>query len=239
MPLALFGIDDGSLNLVVNLLILFLVVVWLALVWWTWTDARRRISDPVLVATATAVSLIPFFGTMVYSILRPPEFLEDAHERELEIRASELRLRQLTESSCPRCQHPIERNWLRCPECRAHLKDPCRSCNRPVDPRWAICPHCEAPVPKRERKPKEGRRRARPPAERVGAGRGEEGRRPERRRSESRQEKAEERPTEAKRRPPAKAPGKPRPTAGSGKDEGGGQGQREERPTRRRSTPTT
>ncbi len=114
MPLALFGIEDGGLNLAVNLLLLVLVVVWLALVYYTFADARRRIADPVLVTTATLVSLlIPFIGTVVYAILRPPEFLADVRERELETQASELRMRHLTAQSCPRCEHPIERSWLR------------------------------------------------------------------------------------------------------------------------------
>ena len=36
MPAALFGITNDALNLVVNLVILFLVVLWLALVAWTY-----------------------------------------------------------------------------------------------------------------------------------------------------------------------------------------------------------
>jgi hypothetical protein len=155
MPLALFGITNDALNLVVNLLILFLVVLWLALVAWTYFDARRRIQDPVLVACATAASLFPFLGTIVYSILRPPEFLADKRERELETRSSELRVRQLEEASCPNCEHPIERSYLRCPNCRARIKDPCESCGKPIDPRWSICPYCETPV-----------RRAAPPEQR-------------------------------------------------------------------------
>jgi hypothetical protein len=158
MPLALFGITNDTLNLVVNLLILFLVVLWLVLIAWTFFDARRRIEDPVLIACATAASLFPYVGTIVYSILRPPEFLADQRERELEIRASELRLRQLEEQSCPNCEHPIERTFLRCPNCRARIKDPCESCGRPIDPRWSICPYCETPV-----------RRAAPPERRPAA----------------------------------------------------------------------
>lgn len=146
MLTALFGITDSSLNLVVNLLILVLVVIWIALIWWTYADARRRIDDSVLVATATAASLFPFIGTIIYTILRPPEYLADARERELETKAAELRLRRLTETSCSRCEHPIELSWLRCPECQHRLKDPCRSCGRPVDPRWSVCPYCEAKV---------------------------------------------------------------------------------------------
>jgi hypothetical protein len=145
MLVALFGITDEGLNLFVNLVLFFLVVVWIALVAWTFLDARRRIQDPVLVGCATGASLFPFVGTIVYAILRPPEFLEDARERELEIRASELRVKQLEEQSCPNCGYPIERTYLRCPDCRARVKDPCEACQKPIDPRWTICPYCETP----------------------------------------------------------------------------------------------
>jgi hypothetical protein len=169
MPAAIFGIENDALNLTVNLLILFLVVLWLALIAWTYFDARRRIEDPFLVMCATAASIFPYVGTVVYSILRPPEFLADRHERELEIRASELRVRQLEEQSCPNCGHPVERTFLRCPSCRARIKDPCESCGKPIDPRWSICPYCETPVrraapPERRPEPARGRAKQRPRA---------------------------------------------------------------------------
>ena len=78
---ALLGIDGGSLGLVINLLVLFLIVVYFALIYWTYLDAKRRIEDPVLIACATAASVFPFVGTVVYTILRPPEFREDREER--------------------------------------------------------------------------------------------------------------------------------------------------------------
>jgi hypothetical protein len=164
MPVVgLFGISNDGLNLAVNLLVVLLVVVYLALIVWTFLDARRRIEDSWLVACATAASFFPFVGAMVYSILRPPEFIEDRKERELEIRASQLRVKQLGEQSCPNCEYPVERNYLRCPNCEARLKDPCPTCQKPIDPRWAMCPYCETPVRSRqaERRPS-GRRRARP-----------------------------------------------------------------------------
>jgi hypothetical protein len=152
MPSAIFDISNSGLNLVVTLFVLMLVVVWLALIVYTYLDARRRVSDPFLVGCATIASFIPYIGTAVYAILRPPEFLEDAHERELEIRAAELRVRQLTELSCPNCEYPVEKNYLRCPNCRHRLKDPCPSCGKPVDPRWALCPYCEGPLEQRARR---------------------------------------------------------------------------------------
>ncbi|HEX6782443.1 MAG TPA: zinc ribbon domain-containing protein [Solirubrobacterales bacterium] len=143
MPLAIFGITNDGLNLVATLFLLMLVVLWLALIVYTYLDARRRISDPFLVACATVASFFPFIGTAVYAIVRPPEYLEDAHERELEIKAAELRVRQLREQSCPNCEFPVERNYMRCPNCQRRLKDPCPSCGKPVDPRWGLCPYCE------------------------------------------------------------------------------------------------
>lgn len=164
---ALFGITNSGLNLFVNLVILFLIVVWIALIAWTFLDARRRIHDPVLVACATGASLFPFVGSIVYSILRPPEFLEDARERELEIRASELRVKQLEEQSCPNCAFPIERTYLRCPNCRARVKDPCENCERPIDPRWVVCPYCEMPQRRAPEPPRRVSREERPREERA------------------------------------------------------------------------
>jgi hypothetical protein len=168
MPLALFGIDGGALGLIVNLLILFLIVVYLALIYWTYLDARRRIEDPVLIACATAASVFPYLGTIVYTILRPPEFLEDREERELELRAAELELRQRIEQSCPHCEYPIERSYLRCPNCERRLRNPCRKCHKPLDPRWGICPYCETEV-RKERPEGETRRTGRQRTARAAA----------------------------------------------------------------------
>ncbi len=163
-PLAVFGITNDGLNLAVNLLLLFLVVMYFALVWWTYADASRRIEDPMLVACATAASLFPFVGTIVYLIVRPPEYLEDVRERELEIAAAEARLAGVEHHSCPYCNYEIEKSFLVCPSCMHRLKEPCNTCGKPLDPRWKVCPYCEAevgapaqPQPRRERRPRRER----------------------------------------------------------------------------------
>jgi RNA polymerase subunit RPABC4/transcription elongation factor Spt4 len=158
--LSIFGIDSGGLSLVTNLLVLFLIVTYLALIYWTYLDARRRIEDPVLIACATAASVFPFVGTVIYTILRPPEFLEDREERELELRAAELRLRQLIDQACPHCEYPIERDYLRCPNCERRLRNPCRKCTRPLDPKWGVCPYCETEVRRRRERSEGDRSRA-------------------------------------------------------------------------------
>ena len=211
MLLALFGITNDGLNLFVNLVVLFGVVVWIALIAWTFLDARRRIKDPVLVACATGASLFPYVGTIVYSILRPPEFLEDAHERELEIRAAELRLKQLEEQSCPSCGFPIERTYLRCPNCRARVKDPCESCEKPIDPRWTICPYCETPQRRAARQPRRAPEEPRrtPDAERAA-------RRPAARPKRAPREGGRRQPAQKARSAEERAPAPRQASAGSG-----------------------
>jgi hypothetical protein len=148
MPLtaSLFGIHNSTVSLVVDLLALFLVVIWLSLIYWTYADARRRISDPMLIGCATAASLFPYVGTLVYMIVRPPEYLDDVRERELEMQAAEARLAEVGFHLCPHCDHEVEKDFLRCPNCMRKLKDPCTTCGKPLDPSWKICPFCEAEI---------------------------------------------------------------------------------------------
>ena len=206
MQLGIFGITNDGLNLAVNLILLILVVVWIALIVYTFLDARRRIEDPVLVACATIASFVPYVGTAVYAILRPPEYLEDARERELEIQAAELRVRELSERACPNCGYTVEKNFLRCPNCQRRLKDPCNSCGKPVDPRWALCPYCETPMPGRSRgsrrePPSGGERRGEPP--------------PRDRRERERPSRSER--TERSERPSDRRTNRPAPSAAEGR----------------------
>jgi Double zinc ribbon len=146
-PLAYFGIESSGLNLAIDLLILFVVVLYFSLIYWTYADARRRILDPMLVGCATAASLFPFVGTVIYLILRPPEYLEDTRERELEVQAAEARLHDLDHGLCPHCDYRVERDFVRCPSCLRKLKERCVNCQRPLDQVWTICPYCETEVP--------------------------------------------------------------------------------------------
>src|ERR1700710_2551927 len=165
LQLGAFGIKNNTISLVVDLVILFLVVMWLALVYWTYADARRRIADPLLVGCATAASLFPFVGTIVYMIVRPPEYLDDIRERELEMQAAEARLAELGYHLCPHCDYEVEKDFLRCPNCLRKLKDPCHSCNKPLDPAWKICPFCETEVGAPPTTTRRTRRRRESPAD--------------------------------------------------------------------------
>ena len=132
------------MDIFTNLFVVVVVVIWLALVYWTYSDAKRRIDDRFLVLCATAGALFPFVGSLVYLIVRPPEFLDDVRERDLEIAAAEARLNQAGGGSCSHCDEPIEKDFLRCPACLRKLREPCGSCSKPLEPEWRICPYCES-----------------------------------------------------------------------------------------------
>ena len=56
---------------------------------------------------------------------RPPEYLEDVRERELEIKAMEDSLD--VAERCPVCRAVIDSTFLACPVCTTKLKDSCRA----------------------------------------------------------------------------------------------------------------
>lgn len=146
MPLAQ-ALDSVDWALARNLGILLVVTLWLATAFWVFKDARRRVADAWLVALATLLGLVPpFLGPVIYLFFRPPEYLADVRERELEIRAMEERLAEL-DRRCPVCRARVERSYLVCPVCTTRLKQACPSCGQPLESLWQVCPYCATDIP--------------------------------------------------------------------------------------------
>src|SRR5216117_1599344 len=138
------GIHDfftsGTWQVILNLLLFFLVAFWLAVGYWVYKDAKRRIEDPVLIATAVAIGLvIPYIGALVYMLFRPPEYLEEVRERELEIKAMEERLSR-RDLYCPVCRAEVSNEFLVCPVCTTKLKQACVNCRRRSRPSGRYAP---------------------------------------------------------------------------------------------------
>jgi hypothetical protein len=119
---------------------LFLVVLWVALIFWTWRDAYRRGAMPWF--WALVVIIFNVFGWMVYLVVRPPECLDDARERELEIKAREAEL-TAAGGVCAACLKPVEKDFLICPYCMKRLKKQCVSCDKALKLNWGVCPYCK------------------------------------------------------------------------------------------------
>jgi RNA polymerase subunit RPABC4/transcription elongation factor Spt4 len=78
-------------------------------------------------------------------LFRPPEYLEDVRERELEMRAMEEQLAE-TDLHCPVCRAAVKESFLVCPVCTTKLKQACETCKQPLEPLWQVCPYCETRV---------------------------------------------------------------------------------------------
>lgn len=136
---------SGTWRLMVMLGWFFLAVLWLSCAFWVFKDARRRIDDKIVIGVAVLTGLIfgPL-GVLIYTILRPPEYLHDVHERELEMEVLERRLADM--QLCPYCHADIREDYLICPHCTTRLRGVCRTCRRPIEPGWRLCPYCETQI---------------------------------------------------------------------------------------------
>jgi RNA polymerase subunit RPABC4/transcription elongation factor Spt4 len=133
-------VESPIVQLSTRLCVLFLIVFWVALVYWTWRDASRRGAMPWF--WALVAILFNVFGWAIYMVVRPPEYADDAHERELEIRAKEVELLREGQT-CPSCQKPVEPDYLICPSCMKKLRKECVECKRALKLDWAVCPYCK------------------------------------------------------------------------------------------------
>ena len=114
---------------------------WIALVFWTCRDANRR--GAMGWFWALVVAALPVRpGWIIYLVVRPPEYVDDARERELEIRAKEAALARDYET-CPACLKPVEKDFLICPYCMKKLRKPCIECGKALKLNWSVCPYCK------------------------------------------------------------------------------------------------
>ena len=117
------------------------IVFWIGLAYWVNKDARRRSRSVFLISVATLLGLVPFVGPVVYLLLRPAETRSEVRSRDAELAALEtLAARRIP--TCPECTAPVEAEYLVCPVCATHLREPCARCNTPLDRLWQICPYC-------------------------------------------------------------------------------------------------
>ncbi len=132
-------LESPLLRIMGQLVLLLFVILWVALVYWTYTDARRRGAMSILWGIVAVV--FPYVGTLIYLIVRPPEYLEESRERELELAVLERELRSSI-VLCPNCRNLVEKDYLICPVCNWELKKPCIYCERPLNMEWETCPYC-------------------------------------------------------------------------------------------------
>lgn len=69
---------DPWIQLVVGLVWLWLVALYLASIFWTVEEARRRTASPILPYAFGALALLPYFGVLLYLVVRPQQTRADS-----------------------------------------------------------------------------------------------------------------------------------------------------------------
>ena len=128
-------------TLVVFFAVAFLIIFWVALVYWTWRDVRSRTQDSILQLAATIlVAVFNLGGLFIYLIVRPRQTLAELYERQLE---EESLLAEMTErQTCPTCHYRVEHDFQACPSCGTKLRRPCPRCEHLLELKWNVCPYC-------------------------------------------------------------------------------------------------
>jgi RNA polymerase subunit RPABC4/transcription elongation factor Spt4 len=141
----------------------YLIVLWFALVVWTYRDIGSRSQSVVTQIFATLMSLLFFVpGALLYLLMRPRTTLDEAFQRSLE---EEYLLQDIEEAAlCPSCQRQVSDDFILCPHCQASLQHACSSCNQLIKIGWPVCPYCGSDQSEQAISIRE---RVEPPAERY------------------------------------------------------------------------
>ncbi|MGV8083095.1 MAG: zinc ribbon domain-containing protein [Coriobacteriia bacterium] len=140
-------LNSPAFKLAEQLCALFAIVIYLATIFWTFRDAKRRGAMGWFWGLVIAVSVVFFpIALLVYLVVRPPETLDEVRERDLDLLALEGELRHYGQT-CPACDSPVSKDYLVCPHCMHRLRKACTNCGKALDLDWHVCPFCATKQP--------------------------------------------------------------------------------------------
>jgi hypothetical protein len=124
----------------VQLLIAYIVVMWLALAYWTYRDIKSRSNQQTVQMVAVFLPLLFFLpGYWVYLLVRPGQTLSEREEERL--RAA-LISEYAVGAHCPYCREPVTDEFIMCPNCHFTLREACSGCSHALQSHWSGCPFC-------------------------------------------------------------------------------------------------
>ncbi len=138
-------IHNPIVELMGQLIVIYVVLLWLGTAYWAFRDMQARTENPILPYFAAALivfftPLLFVFAVILYLIVRPRESLAEVYERSL---AEETLLAEVEKNKlCPTCRQRVGPDWLVCPNCRTRLHRICPACTRLAEPDWALCAYC-------------------------------------------------------------------------------------------------
>lgn len=132
--------NSGLSTILINLLLLYVIIIWISLIIWTLRDSLLRSKNFIFQLTSVLlVTLFNIFGLFIYLIIRPPLYLS---EKEL------LNLNENIEN-CPKCDTKISQNFVYCPCCRFSLQSKCSKCKNFNTYFFSFCAVCGAKLQKK------------------------------------------------------------------------------------------
>jgi RNA polymerase subunit RPABC4/transcription elongation factor Spt4 len=147
-------IHNPIVELLGQLIVIYVVLLWLGTAYWAFRDMQARTENPILPYFAAALivfftPLLFVFAVILYLIVRPRESLAEVYERSL---AEETLLAEVEKNKlCPTCRQRVGPDWLVCPNCRTRLHRICPACTRLAEPDWALCAYCGKELERFER----------------------------------------------------------------------------------------
>ncbi len=139
---SIFSLPPVQLGL--QLMGAYVVVLWLGAAFWAYRDMRRRTHDLIapFASAAMVVAFTPLLfpaAFLVHLVLRPPETLEERSEHELRRAILES---EAVGTACLTCGSAVAEDWLLCPTCATRLRRRCPQCERLVELTWDVCAWC-------------------------------------------------------------------------------------------------
>jgi hypothetical protein len=137
--------DNPIVQLGIQGIALYWVVLWVAAAYWAFRDMQGRSENPIApyLAAGFIIVFTPIvfpFAVITYRIIRPQEKIGEVYERNL---AEEAMLAEIESiPHCPGCDRRVDPAWIICPTCRTRLNRVCPNCTRLVGLDWALCAWC-------------------------------------------------------------------------------------------------
>ena len=137
--------DSPLIRTTVQLIAVYVVLLWAATAYWAYRDLQTRTSNPVApyLAAALIILFTPVlfpFGVIIYRIVRPSETVAEENERALAEEAMMVEIE--AQPHCANCGRQVHEDWIICPTCRNRLRRVCPNCSRLVELDWSLCAWC-------------------------------------------------------------------------------------------------
>ena len=115
--------------------------IWIASIYWVYQDIFDRTKNTLLQLISVIVAILfPFFGLIIYSLIKPPATIEETRIQKLDERILKKQFSEL--HYCRKCHKSVDKHFVFCPHCHFQLKNSCPECESYFDAQFAICPYC-------------------------------------------------------------------------------------------------